>query len=216
MKLGVMVDFDGTVTDIDSSYQILERFSDNDWYAIEKEALEGRITILEALDRQAKLVYGDPKEIRKHLVETVSIREGFREFHDHCIDNNIYLEICSDGFGFALGALLEEWGLEQIPWTSNPTYPSKDGMRIEFPYHRVNCPINANCKCSHLERLMKKYDRVIFVGDGTTDICVSRKAPILFARDELASICDKEGIPYHPWKSWSEILSYVREKVNER
>ena len=216
MTLAILVDFDGTVTEIDSSYQMLERFSDNDWYAIEKEALEGRITILEALDRQAKLVYGDPLEIREHLVKTVSLRRGFREFHEYCKDHDIHLEICSDGFGFALGALLEEWGLEQIPWTSNPTYPSRSGMRIEFPYHREGCPINANCKCSHLERLTGSYDNVIFVGDGTTDVCVSRKASILFARDELANVCEKEGIPYHPWEGWDEILSFVREKVNER
>ncbi len=216
MKLGMLVDFDGTITEIDSSYQMLERFSNNNWSAIEREALEGRITILEALKRQAELVFGTPDEISRHLIANVRMREGFSEFSDYCRDREIHLEICSDGFGFALGVLLKEWGLEHIPWTSNPTYPSKNGMRIEFPYHREGCPINANCKCFHLERLMDRYETVIFVGDGTTDVCVSRKAPILFARDELANVCDREGVPYHPWKSWTDILSFVREKVNER
>lgn len=215
MKLAVLVDFDRTVTDIDSSYQMLERFSDNDWFSIEKEALSGRITILEALEKQAKLVFGDPLEIREHLVSTVNLRPRFREFHRYCRENDIYLEICSDGFGSALGVLLEEWGLDDIPWTSNPTYPSKDGMRIEFPHHRKDCPINANCKCSHLERLMDEYDQVIFVGDGTTDLCVSRIAPILFARDELADRCREEGILFHPWNGWEDILSFAREKINE-
>jgi 2,3-diketo-5-methylthio-1-phosphopentane phosphatase len=205
MRLAVLTDFDGTISSIDASYAILDRFGDREWMDVEKEALEYRITIPDALKLQAKMVKAAPEEAFKYLIETVKPRDGFREFAIWCGKNDIHLEVCSDGFGWTIEILLKFWDLEWIPWTSNVTIPGKDGWEISFPHRKEGCPINANCKCYHYGRLKENYDEVLFIGDGTTDECVARKADVVFARDKLLEICRRDGIECIPWDDWREL-----------
>jgi 2,3-diketo-5-methylthio-1-phosphopentane phosphatase len=205
-----MVDFDGTVAEKDASYGILEKYAVGDWYSIEEKAYAHEITILEALKVQAEMVKVSLEEAEMFLKDNIRMREGFGEFAEWCRSNSIPIEICSDGFDFTIEILLEHWNLDWIPFTSNKTVPSKQGTTIEFPHHRNDCPINANCKCSHLERLKEKNETIIFIGDGTTDECVSKKADIIYARDKLLEICRRDNTPCTPWDSWADLLKEIK------
>ncbi|MBN1539104.1 MAG: HAD-IB family phosphatase, partial [Candidatus Thermoplasmatota archaeon] len=96
MSFAVMVDFDGTITDRDASYEILEHFARGDWYSIEKRAYAHEINILEALRLQAGMVRVTLEEAGVFLKKRVRMREGFPEFADWCRKNGVYIEICSD------------------------------------------------------------------------------------------------------------------------
>jgi 2,3-diketo-5-methylthio-1-phosphopentane phosphatase len=209
MALAVLTDFDGTISVTDASYELLDRFGEKGWYGIEKEALEGRMTIKEALMGEASMVRVPYAEAAEYLKGKVKLRDGFREFADWCCDNGVHLEICSDGFGSTIEVLLAHWGLEWIPWTSNMTELRAEGMLIDFPHWREGCPVNGNCKCSQLERLRRSHGDVIFVGDGTTDLCVARKADHVLARDRLHDILTKEGKEHIRWFDWSDVRAVV-------
>ncbi|MFW3146832.1 MAG: MtnX-like HAD-IB family phosphatase [Thermoplasmatota archaeon] len=211
MGIGIMVDFDGTIAETDASYDILNRFAEGDWLSIEKKAYAHEITILEALRRQAVMVKAGPEKARRFLTENVNLRPGFTEFANYCRDFGIPLLICSDGFGWTIEVLLEHWGLEWIPWVSNRTFPDAKGWRIEFQHRREGCPVNANCKCSHLWKMRERVDKVVFVGDGTTDECVSKEADVVFARDKLMDLCRSNNIECIPWTTWKELLDRIRE-----
>lgn len=213
MSLAVLTDFDGTVASTDASYAVLKEFADDDWVAVEKEALEYKITILEAVKIQAGMVKASPEDASKYLKENVELRPGFREFANWCRENDIYLEICSDGFGWTIEVLLEYWGLEWIPWTSNAIVPRKEGWQISFPYRKEGCPMNANCKCSHYDRLKERYDPVLFVGDGATDECVAKKADKVYARDRLLEVCRRDGLDCVPWDDWWRIRKEVEDLI---
>ncbi|OYT46835.1 hypothetical protein B6U90_00110 [Thermoplasmatales archaeon ex4484_6] len=209
MRLAVLCDFDGTITTRDASYAILERFGEGDWRSIEERAYTHEITILEALKLQAGMVKVGEEEASAFLRENIGMREGFREFALGCREEGIHLEICSDGFGWTIEVLLEHWGLEWIPWTSNRTVPSENGWEIHFDHRREGCPINANCKCAHYERLKRENEQVIFIGDGTTDECVSRIADVVFARDRLLELCRRSGRVCIPWSDWRELREII-------
>ena len=209
MTIAVLADFDRTVTEIDASFTVLEGFASGGWREIECDALGGKYTIKEALALQAGMVRGTRSAVDRYVLEKVRPREGFKDFALWCRQNGVHLEICSDGFGHTIPLLLGREGLEWIPWTSNDTWFEHDRMRIEFNHTAPGCPVNANCKCAHHDRLMKGYGAVVYVGDGSTDACVARRADILFARDWLAGYCRDEGIPFYPWDSWSEIKAHI-------
>ena len=209
MTIAILSDFDGTVTTTDASYEVLREFAGSGWEPVEREALEGRITILEALERQAVMVKASREEAERFLVSRMELREGFREFAEFCKERGIYLELCSDGFGTTMEVLLAKWGLDWFPWTSNRTEPSTEGWKIAFPHRRDGCPVNGNCKCSHLERLQGMHSGVIYVGDGTTDLCVARKADMVCARDRLHEIMLAEGRPHIDWKDWHVVKKAV-------
>lgn len=205
MALAFLVDFDGTISVTDASYELLDRFGDKGWQDIEKEALEGRTSIKQALARQASMVRVAYDEAALYLTEKVQLREGFSEFAAWCRESGVHIEICSDGFGSTIEVLLAHWGLDWIPWTSNRTELMADGMLIEFPYWKEGCPVNGNCKCSQLDRLKGTFDDVIFVGDGTTDLCVARKADYVLARDRLHNILSTEGKEHIRWFEWDDV-----------
>jgi 2,3-diketo-5-methylthio-1-phosphopentane phosphatase len=209
MSLAVLTDFDGTISVTDASYEVLDAFGDPAWKVIEKEALDGRMSIKEALRRQAAMVMASRDEMENFLVGKVRLREGFSEFALWCREKGVRLEICSDGFGHTVEVLLAHWGLEWIPWTSNRTEPRKEGMLIEFTHWRGGCPVNGNCKCAHLEDLKGKFGDVIFIGDGTTDLCVARKAEFVLARDRLHELLTKEGKEHIRWFDWSDVRAVV-------
>lgn len=213
MRIGILVDFDGTIASTDASYAILNKYADKFWYEIEKRAYAHEITILEAIKEQTKLIRCSPEEAEKYLIDNIEIRRGFREFAEYCRENAIPIEICSDGFGWTIEVLLRQWDLEWLPWTSNHTIPSEDGWEVEFQHRREGCPINANCKCSHLWRMQGSVDKVIFIGDGTTDECVSKEADFVFARDKLLELCKKNDVECIPWSEWKEILDWVKNKA---
>ncbi len=213
MDLAILVDFDGTIASSDASYAVLKKFAKDDWLAVEEKAYAHEITILDALKVQATMIKVGPEEASRFLRETMGIRPGFREFAEWCRENEIYLEICSDGFGWTIEILLCYWNLDWIPWTSNHTVPDRNGWKISFPYRKEDCPINANCKCSHFERLKENHGKVLFIGDGTTDECVSKRADLVFARDKLLEICIKEGTDCIPWDRWDEIFNKVKDLV---
>ena len=56
MHWHIVCDFDGTVTRTDAVDNILERFADPSWEAIEDEWLSGKIGSRECLGRQLALV----------------------------------------------------------------------------------------------------------------------------------------------------------------
>ena len=211
MTVALLVDFDGTVTATDSSEEILKEFAVGDWRSLDREGYEGKSTLVRVLREQGLMVREDRSTLERFLLDKIRIREGFADFARWCREGGIHLEICSDGFGFAIEILLDKWGLGWIPWTSNRATPTKRGIILEFPHMREGCPVNANCKCSHLERLMPSHENVIFIGDGMSDMCVARKASTLFARGRLAQFCDREGIRYIKWDRWCEIQAHVRD-----
>jgi 2-hydroxy-3-keto-5-methylthiopentenyl-1-phosphate phosphatase len=58
-------------------------------------------------------------------------------------------------------------------------------------------------------------DRVLFIGDGTTDECVAKKADIVFARDRLFEICKRDGIECIEWGRWEEIAEAVKDIITK-
>jgi 2-hydroxy-3-keto-5-methylthiopentenyl-1-phosphate phosphatase len=209
MGIAVLADFDRTVTDNDASYAVLDGFAKGDWRRIEDDALAGRYTIKEALTLQVEMVRGRREDVDRYVLEKVHLRKGFKEFAELCRVRGVHLEICSDGFGHTIPLLLERDGMDWIRWTSNDTWFERDRMRIAFNHTAPLCPVNANCKCSHHDRLMKEHGAVVFVGDGGTDACVAGSADILFARDWLADHCRDERIHFHPWKEWSDVWEFI-------
>jgi 2-hydroxy-3-keto-5-methylthiopentenyl-1-phosphate phosphatase len=50
-------------------------------------------------------------------------------------------------------------------------------------------------------------------GDGVSDLCLAREADVVFARGQLARLCDAEGIAYHPLsdyrRAWVQLIAWI-------
>ena len=85
-----------------------------------------------------------------------------------------------------------------------------------FPFHKHGCRKNAGlCKCEIIKRLQKER-RVLYIGDGASDICASGLADILFAKDSLAEYCDENNISHIKFETFKDICEYLYLNLGEK
>ncbi len=80
-------------------------------------------------------------------------------------------------------------------------------MRVEFPYADAECWECGNCKTRELLALRPDYQRIIYMGDGYSDMCPARHADVLFAKAHLADFCEREGLAYHPFQTFADLAT---------
>jgi 2-hydroxy-3-keto-5-methylthiopentenyl-1-phosphate phosphatase len=98
-------------------------------------------------------------------------------------------------------------GLDHVEASANGL--EFDGDRIEPVFGSPageGCGECGSCKGAVLARRANGYDRTVFVGDGLSDRCGARAADVVYARDDLAAWCTREGIPFHPYETFADVM----------
>ena len=83
VKCRVLLDFDGTISETDTTDLLLERFADPAWHEIEEEWKAGRIGSRECMVRQIDLVRATPAEMDA-FIGAIRIDPGFTGFAGCC------------------------------------------------------------------------------------------------------------------------------------
>jgi 2,3-diketo-5-methylthio-1-phosphopentane phosphatase len=202
MHWHIVCDFDGTVTRTDAVDNILERFADPSWEAIEDEWLSGKIGSRECLGRQLALVKASPSQLLGYF-DTVDIDPAFPDFVDLILSRGATLDIVSDGIEQGIARVLARHECPLLPIIANRLRQvDQDSWRIEFPHSSDACrAASGNCKC----KSAPKGKRILVIGDGQSDMCVAATADFVFAKDRLAEHCERSGIPYARFDSFADL-----------
>jgi 2-hydroxy-3-keto-5-methylthiopentenyl-1-phosphate phosphatase len=203
-KLAVLTDFDGTITRTDVVEAILEEFAPATWWEIEEQHRARAIGTRETLARQVALLRVKRADLIRFVDAQVELDESFRDFAAFCRGRGIPLEIVSEGLDFYVHYLLQKWGLA-VPVRTNRAIFEERGVRIEYPWADATCTLCGTCKLLRLFELRTQGHRVVYVGDGHSDLCPAIEADLVFAKAELARLCDEEGIAYTPFDRFSDV-----------
>ena len=76
----VVVDWDGTVTEVDSLHLVLEKFGDRGIYHAAEERLGRRLTLHEVISLEFEAVRAPLEEVVGWALESVVVRRGFADF----------------------------------------------------------------------------------------------------------------------------------------
>lgn len=206
----VLCDFDGTITDFDVTDTILERFARPEWVKLEERWLNGEIAAKECMARQIALINAERDELHE-CIDAVPVTPGFVEFARFCQENELPLKVVSDGIDYVIHRVLARCGLSGIPVTANRLLINGSRFELEFPYTREGCS-GGVCKCAVAG---ESVDKVIFIGDSHSDICISGKAFAVFARQglPLEKYCLENGIEYTPFKEFQTVLTGIKKLV---
>ncbi|SDS74583.1 MtnX-like HAD-IB family phosphatase [Pseudomonas fuscovaginae UPB0736] len=202
MHWHIVCDFDGTISRTDAIDNILERFADPSWEAIEQEWLDGHIGSRECLSRQLALVKATPAQLLAYF-DTIDIDPDFPDFVDHVTSLGATIEVVSDGIEQGIARILSRNYVTLIPILANRLRQvDQTSWRIDFPYSSDACrAASGNCKC----KSTPKGKRVLVIGDGQSDMCVASTADFVFAKDRLADHCERNGIPHKRFESFAEL-----------
>lgn len=217
----VFCDFDGTISVTDTGIAIINALELDEAWEIEHIWRAGKISSMECLARQFAMVKLSPAELYA-LLDTFPLHEDFREFFGFLRERRASLVVVSDGLDFYVDYLLGRFGfstcegervLERrydcIPRFANHAEPGPEGVAISFPHGSPICRQCGNCKLEHLFRLRPQFRRVIYIGDGYSDMCPAKYADVLFAKDHLAEAAAARGMGYFPFDSFADVMAVL-------
>ena len=208
-------DFDGTITKTDTLSKFLEDYADPKWLDIENDWRDGKFGSQECLMKQFALVPNLTPELIDKFLDSMEIDEGFIPFCQKANENNIPVVVLSDGLDYFINKIFEKNGIDFVNVITNHAYFDDRGrFRIEFPNDSKHCTNDAGtCKCKVVKNLKKRYKKVLYVGDGASDFCVSKEPDIVFAKAGLEEYCKNNGINHIKYSTYKDItnniISYV-------
>lgn len=201
----IYCDFDGTITKEDSVNKFFEMYAPN-WIDSENLWIQGKISSRENAIIQVGLLKNISQKQLDDYINSIEIDEYFLEFVDYVKSKNIKLTILSDGFDLFIKKTLERYNLN-IPYYANKLIYKNGKFNIEFPYYNENCDKKAGmCKCQKV-----KESKFCYIGDGTSDLCIAKKADFLFVTKNLYTYCKEHNIKHSHFKSFRNIIDIVRK-----
>lgn len=217
MKIALVIDFDGTVTEEDVGVSILNTFSLEDWHVYEKLYLAGDISLRDCLAGEYTTLPSDEPTLTQHAVETTEIRKGFHDFVEYCSNQKWPTLIVSGGLDFYIRAILDKNGLSDQEFVSgHAVFSGGKRLSVRWDKEPLSCLRSGTCKCHYVSRMTAAGYSVVFIGDGITDTCVVDKADYVFARHRLASYCEEKNIIFSYFNTFYEIKELLSEIVKRR
>jgi 2-hydroxy-3-keto-5-methylthiopentenyl-1-phosphate phosphatase len=207
MKLAVQCDFDGTVTEEDVSFLILDTFVGNKWREMLKEYLEGRIPVGAFNKKVFSLVKAD-QQTQLDLIfnsDRIKFRPGLGELVGYCSQRDYRFIIVSNGLIFYIEALLERLGLGNVEVFAAANEFHPDGMKVGY-IGPDGQEMDAGFKESYTRLLKNEGYEVAYVGNGVSDIFSSRLAVKVFATGDLLKKCQEEKLAYTPFNDFYDVI----------
>jgi 2,3-diketo-5-methylthio-1-phosphopentane phosphatase len=213
----IFCDFDGTITTVDTTDQVLSRLAAPEWEALEADWRAGRIDAAACMRGQIALIQGDDDALDE-VLDQVVLDPGFCDFAAWCETHEIPLAVVSDGVDRFIRRILSRHGLGHLPVVSNELAGGAGARSLAQPHRREGCAAGSGvCKCAAVQRLAEPArPRLVYVGDGRSDFCVSARADLLFAKDELAAYAAGRGQAHYEFSTFHEVAAVLASLVEAR
>lgn len=205
MKTLVQCDFDGTITEEDASFFILDAYAEGDWRRLLQEYRERRISVCGFNTVAFSMVKADKPALLQTLRGKVKVRAGFHELVDYCLRKGFKFVIVSNGLDFYIEAVLKDLSLENLEVYSAQTSFHPEGMRVQYvgPDGRR---LRDGFKEAYIRSFLKLGYRVIYMGNGDSDFAPARHAHHVFATGELQKRCRENGLNCRPLENFIDAV----------
>jgi 2-hydroxy-3-keto-5-methylthiopentenyl-1-phosphate phosphatase len=208
-RVEVLCDFDGTITNEDIGFNIIKTFAGPGWHEIEDAYQRGEKGSREALLEIFALTRVSRETLQDYVETHFHVDPQFPAFVEFCRTLEIAVTVLSDGFDFYIDLMFNKFRVD-VPYLANTLQVVDCRLHAGFPHSSQNCGSCGNCKVSYARQVRERGSRIIYIGDGHSDKCVSGVADYVFAKGVLADHCREQGTPYYPFDSFTDILSVCK------
>ncbi len=209
MKTLVQCDFDGTITERDTSFFLLDTFAQGDWRQLLQEYKEHKIYVGHFNTQAFAMVKADKEALRKVARNESKMRAGFHELIAYCSRRDFRFVIVSNGLDFYIKAILEEIGLGNIEVYAAQTWFHFEGLRVQYigPNGKQ---LDDGLKEAYIKSFLKESYRVIYVGNGDSDTIPAKYAHYVFARGELLTYCRENNLECKPFNDLTDVVRELK------
>jgi 2,3-diketo-5-methylthio-1-phosphopentane phosphatase len=203
----VLCDFDGTITLIDTAEYILDHHASGDWRAVERLLEEGQVTIEQSMGLQFEMISLSRDAIVAELDRVVLPRPGLDDIITGCISLGSKFAITSAGMDFYIRHFMAASGWGSVEIVAPAVTDEGGSVRFRFP--PLTCPEARNFKEDRVLRERAAGQRVVYIGDGTSDRWAALSADLAFAvrGSRLDSLLDQEGKEHRTFTDLGEVAS---------
>ena len=191
----VVIDWDGTVTEVDGLHLVLEEFGDASVYDEAERRLGRGLTLHEVIGWEFESVRAPLAEVVEWVLANVRVRAGFAAFA-----RKHRPLVLSSGFHELIEPVLEREGVE-VEVRANRLDPRPDGWVAIFRTEEACAVCGEACKRVDVVGL----DGFVYAGDGFSDRCVALAASRVFARDGLARYLEERGAAFEPFEDFHDL-----------
>jgi 2-hydroxy-3-keto-5-methylthiopentenyl-1-phosphate phosphatase len=209
----IVSDFDGTITCVDSNDLLCQMHGDEKNAQIEKDFRAGVLGFKKAVIQHFDALRVSLEAYHSFLDNNIHIDPDFDEFLHQVNKRDIPFFIVSGGYRPAIVRLLGSERLSGVEVFANDLR-GDEYLKPVFAHTNVVCnePFGpcGNCKKVCIETIRKQTNRdIIYIGDGLTDRCASKKANLIFAKGDFAHYCHSNGLPFISFESFADITKFI-------
>jgi 2,3-diketo-5-methylthio-1-phosphopentane phosphatase len=201
--LEVFVDFDGTITDVDTFDALVRAVAgDEEWNAIDEPLLAGKITLREALTRQAAAVRLSRADTLAFMIAYAHVDPAFAHFVAAVRAHGGDIRVVSSGIATVIHDALSRANVE-IEVIANDVDFAPTGWTMSF----VDPSDNGHDKAAHVRAAKARGDHTVYVGDGISDFAAALEADERFAKKgrALEAYCRARGVACESFESFDQI-----------
>lgn len=212
-KYIVIFDFDNTVATCDVFDNMLLLFSRDDrWVELEKRWKSGRIGSKTCLEGQLRGMELTKKSLHAYLPK-IKLDPYFKTIYKFLQSKKVKALILSDNFDYIINHILKINKIKGLKVLANKLRFSRDKVITDYPFKNKDCQICAHCKTKNLLAKSPKDAFIIYVGDGTGDICPAKHAQVVFAKDSLLRYFKEQKLDFMAFHNLKEVFTYLKRKL---
>ena len=206
-RVALLVDFDDTAAEQNVAETLLKEFGGDSWQAFREAFRNGTMNLRHYQEEAFNQIDATLEEMGGALAKLAWLRPGFQELNKYCQSNEIQLSIVTNGLEFYVDALLNEARLRSIPSYSIGVSGRPRNLRYSYPYATDACWEWGNCKCKVLDEHRNGGTRIVYAGDGRSDLCAAKQADFVFARSTLLDYCRQLDLPHQEFNDFHEVVA---------
>lgn len=198
----IVLDFDGTITEVDLLDDMGRRFGDPAVYQEAEDGIHaGTITLQECITREYAPVTMPLEDAVNWVLANIRVRPGLLELVSLARARAWDVRVLSSGFREIIEPVLDHYGIEGVEVVANRVDARPDGWRVVWRDETVCEVCGEPCKRSGLPE-----GEIVYVGDGISDRCAALASQRVFATRGLARYLDERGVRYEPFDDFNDIV----------
>jgi len=154
------------------------------------------------------MVNADKKTLLDMIREKISVRDGFKDFMEYCQEKNYRFVIVSNGLDFYIDDILERTGFKGVEVHASNTVFGDDGLLV---MHRGpdGKDLDEDVKAVYTEYYRNQGYRVIYLGDGRSDVLPASKSHHVFATGSMIGYCNSRNLTCTPFTDFYQVIQVM-------
>lgn len=200
-RTAVFVDFDGTITTVDSGVYSLEKLAPGAWNDLSEAYARGEIGSRECLLDEWGLLPHDEAVLRD-VAREVPVDPAFALLVDGLRAAGAQVTVVSDGFGYYATEVCDAVG---VPVLTNAVDWSTG--ELQFPHEDRCCACSTCGVCKQAPIKDASYNGLttVLIGDGTSDRKAALLADVVFAKGALQRWCALNDVHHVPFATLADV-----------